>query len=136
MVMPYFIRMQRSKEGWMGVSSDQNCSLNGKLVDCSRMICLPGPQNGGREIRMIRRVREGLGFQAQGGVLVINVPVFSGNRAIQKIAVVELHTRLGRVHLQDTPAVRFVNASGSLQTRAPSRQDGILGVAVPDQDLL
>src|SRR5947199_10428199 len=111
MVMPYFIRMQRSKEGWMGVSSDQNCSLNGKLVDCSRMIRLPGPQNGGREIRMIRRVREVLGFQAQGGVLVINVPVFSGNRAIQQIAGLALHTRPAPLHLQPTPAARSAHPS-------------------------
>src|SRR5438128_10462320 len=106
MVMPYFIRMQRSKEGWMGVSSDQNCSLNGKLVDCSRMIRLPGPQNGGREIRMIRRVREVLGFQAQGGVLVINVAVFSGNRAIQEMARVAIHNKLSSVDLQATPSVQ------------------------------
>src|SRR5947207_15811605 len=112
MVMPYFIRMQRSKEGWMGVSSDQNCSLNGKLVDCSRMIRLPGPQNGGREIRVIRRVGQMLGFQAPRAVLVINVPVFSRTCAIQKLPDVELHTSLGRVHLQDTPATRFLNACG------------------------
>src|SRR5207302_5906164 len=104
MVMPYFIRMQRSKEGWMGVSSDQNCSLNGKLVDCSRMIRLPGPQNGGREIRMIRRVREVLGFQSQGGVLVINVLVFSGNPVIQKFDGVELHTLLCRVEIDNMAA--------------------------------
>src|SRR5207245_10411547 len=88
MVMPYFIRMQRSKEGWMGVSSDQNCSLNGKLVDCSRMIRLPGPQNGGREIRVMRRGGEKLGWQAQGGVVGVNGHGVSRNRESNDAACV------------------------------------------------
>ena len=62
---------------------------------------------------MIGRVREMLRFQAKAVTLFIDVPVLPGNRSVQKVARVKLHSRLGGQDLQHSSAGGFVHQGGA-----------------------
>ena len=63
---------------------------------------------------MIGRVREMLRFQAKAITLFIDVPVLPGNRSVQKVARVKLHSRLGGQDLEHPSAGGFVHQGGGL----------------------
>ena len=64
---------------------------------------------------MVGRVRKMLRLQAKAITLFIDVPVFPGNRSIQKIARVKLHSWLGGQDLQHSSAGGFVDQGGQVR---------------------
>jgi len=68
------------------------------------------------ELRPVGRVGEMLILQTQT-VAAAGTPrrPFRAQRAIEKIAAIELHTRLGGVHLHDSARGRFIHARGAAQ---------------------
>src|ERR1700686_3728116 len=57
-----------------------------------------------RELGVVRRVREMLGLQIKCESWLIHVPLLAGNRPIEVIPRIELHSRLGREHSQNASA--------------------------------
>ena len=59
---------------------------------------LAGPQNGGWELGMIRRVRIVLGFQAERAIFLIGLATFADDAGIEMNRGIELHARLRGPH--------------------------------------
>ena len=70
---------------------------------------------------MVGRVRKMLRLQAKTVTLFVNMPVFSGDGSIQKIAGIKLHTGLGGKHFQNASAGRFMDSGGQRQALSPLR---------------
>ena len=67
---------------------------------------------------MVHRVGEMLRFQAEAGVLRINLAVGSRELPIQKVASIKLHSWLRGQHFHDSASLWFINASGQSQSFA------------------
>src|SRR5258708_4157142 len=74
----------------------------------SRLVAPAGPQHGGREVRMVRRIGEMLRLEAQRGTLLIHAAALAGDRAVEEVPGVELQARLGRRHVERTSARRIL----------------------------
>src|SRR5262249_4805570 len=68
--------------------------------DRLRLQPLAGTQNRRRKGRLVRRVGEMLGLQAQAGAALVDAAGLAGDRAIEKIAGIELNARLGGRHVE------------------------------------
>ncbi len=77
-----------------------------------------------------------LRLQAESGVLVIDVTVFAMQRSIQKIAGIELHPGLGRLHGQHPPAGWFDHPRSLLQHAHLSVEDVIMVISPSQAHLL
>lgn len=75
-----------------------------KLIDCGLGVSFSGAKNGGRESFLVWRVGEGLGFEAEGGVLLVNVTVFSGD-LLEKVPSVKLDAGFGGLDGEGATAV-------------------------------
>ena len=73
-----------------------------KPIHRRRLIHLPRPQHAVREMRMVGRVREMLGFQAQRTAITMRAPL-AGHAAVKEITRLKLHPRLLRQHLHHPP---------------------------------
>src|ERR1700757_1116076 len=67
-------------------------------------------QNRTWEIRMVRRIREMLCFQAEPEAPLVDMAFFAGNAPIQEISAIELHSRLRGPHFETASASGFMNA--------------------------
>ena len=88
--------------------------LHTEPVYAGMRIFLPRIETGGREIRMVRRIRIFLGLKRNGFPVTHRLPVFSGHRTIEEIAAVELHGRLVGKDFHESAACRFVDGCGKL----------------------
>ena len=61
-------------------------SFRGELENRLRMKCFARPENGRGKIRMIRRIREMLRFQAKSVAQLVRMTLFSDDGSIQEIA--------------------------------------------------
>ena len=59
---------------------------------------------------MVGRVWKVLRLQAKAVTQFVDVPLFSSDRSIQKIAGIKLHARLGGEYFQHTSAAGFMDA--------------------------
>jgi len=73
-----------------------------KTKDRLRIILLAGPQDRGREIRLIGAVGKVLSFEAESATMDVRLARLSDQPTVQEISAVELHTRLGGVNFQHT----------------------------------
>src|SRR6266478_7968075 len=69
-----------------------------ELIHRRLRIRLPRPQDRRGEVRMVHRVREVLRLQAERAVLLVRDTSPPLQLAVQEVARVELHTRLGGGH--------------------------------------
>src|SRR5262245_15605514 len=76
-------------------------SLGRELVDGHLPVLLPGLEDHRRETRLVHRVGEVLRLQAEAGMLLIHHPALALHLAVEEVARIELHARLGRQHLHD-----------------------------------
>ena len=65
---------------------------------------------------MIRRIRIVLRFQAKPVAMFVDVTLFSGDRAVQEIAGIELHAGLGGEDFHNPSAGRLVDLGERLFT--------------------
>src|SRR6267143_5105895 len=73
-------------------------------------------QNRRREIWMVGRIREMLCLQAKTVTLFVDVPLFPGDRPIQKISRVKLHPRLSCKDFQNSSAGWFMHPCSQIKT--------------------
>src|SRR5262249_48591598 len=72
------------------------------------LVMLSRLEHSRRELRLIRRIREMLRFQAETIAVVIDFAIFPGNASVQEISAVELNAGFIRQHLQDASRLRIV----------------------------
>src|SRR3954464_3517960 len=70
-----------------------------------RIVILARLENRRREIALVRRVREMLRLEAQPAAMRVDVTSLPLDRAVKKIARVELQPRLGGANLQGAAAL-------------------------------
>src|ERR1700693_4073668 len=78
--------------------------LHGKFVDCDGMKFLARRERRCWKIRMIRRIRKVLCFQAHCRTTFVSFAPFTVRGSIQKIACIDLDTRLSRPSFDDAAA--------------------------------
>src|SRR4051812_45452003 len=76
-------------------SLSRRSSRYSELKDCSRMILLPGTQNGRRKVRVVGRVRVMLRLECKAVSEMVDAGAFSRDAAVEKVSGVELQPRLG-----------------------------------------
>ena len=84
---------------------------------------------------MVGRIRKMLRLQAKAVALFIDVPVFPGNRPVQKIAGVELHSWLGGQDLQHSSAGGFVHQGGTGEAVVLAVDHPVVIIAVSQNQL-
>src|SRR4029450_7723299 len=89
------------------------CHTEGK--DGFRLIALARSKNRGRKIRLIGRIGIVLRLEAESVALLVDMPGLAGDRAVEKIARVELHAGLGRRHVERATALRVLDLRGMTQ---------------------
>src|SRR5258708_20738078 len=67
-----------------------------KREDRRRMVPFAGADDGGREVRMIRRIGEVLRLETERRAFLIDAADFSRQRAVEEITGVELQSGLAR----------------------------------------
>src|ERR1700722_13803323 len=92
---------------------------------CRAMPGLTRSQHCRRKGRMVRRIREVLGLQAKGCILLKPLLCFSGLRPIQMVSAIKLHARLRRCHCHYTATNRIVNLSRSLHHTVLATQNPV-----------
>jgi len=108
----------------------------GELKDRRGVVALARSQDRGWETRLVGRVRIVLGFQAKSIALLVDVPLLSGDGAVQEIARVELHARFCRGNLQGAPAVWFDDPRRECQAFALPVNHEVVIVTAPENQLL
>ena len=113
--------------------------LNAKIV--VELNGLPGAESGGREGRLVGRVREVLGLERVPRTLPVGVAADAHQRAVEEVAAVELHARLVGPDGQQPAARRVEGAGGEVEPvragggRGLLVQDPVVVVALGDQQL-
>src|SRR5438093_5839562 len=83
----------------------RRASLPGReAVNGRRRVAGARLQNRRREGGLVRRVREMLGLEAEGGPPLVGPASLPLDAAVEKVPRVELHARLGRLDLHDAAA--------------------------------
>src|SRR5205814_3603699 len=100
-----------------------------ELVDRRLMIGLAGLELGGRELWVVRRIREVLRLQAKCRAMAVNLSTLAVNRAVEEVASIELNPGLGGEDLHDAPGFRLRDSRGERQAGAGTIQDKIVIVA-------
>ena len=77
-----------------------------------------------------------LRLQAKTVTLLVHLPAFAGDGAIEKIAAVELDARFAGVDLHHSPAGRFIHARGQNGTRTGPIEYPIVVVTPAQLELL
>ena len=75
------------------------------------LIFLSGLKYRGREIGLIRRIREMLCFEAEAVSKAVDSPTFSDVTSIEEISGIELHARLGCIEVHDSSGGWFIDAA-------------------------
>src|SRR5262249_59610190 len=83
--------------------------LRRELVYRRLLIRLTRLENHRWEVRVIDGIREVLGFQAESRVLLVHNAASSGLLAVEEIAGVKLHSRLGCIHLHHAARLRIAH---------------------------
>src|SRR5262249_3614466 len=65
-----------------------------------RVVFLTGPQHGRGKARLVRRIRVVLRLQTEPEAPVVHLAALAVDRAVEEVARVELHARLGGHHLE------------------------------------
>src|SRR5690242_20560047 len=74
-------------------------------------------------------------LEAESVPPAIYLAAFSLDRAIQEIAGIELHSRLGRADFQNSPSRRFFHPRRQHEPVTPTAQYPVVIVAPPDFEL-
>src|SRR5690606_31317653 len=82
-----------------------------------------------RKRRLVGRVRIMLRLETETGPCRVAGPALAGDRIIERIACVELHGRLRRVHLEGPPRVALMHARGALEPVAHAIDHEVVVVA-------
>ena len=69
-------------------------------------------QHGAGELRLIWRIGEMLGFEAQPGMVMVAHAVLTHQCAIEEVTRIELHARLGGIYRKHAPTVRVGEVGG------------------------
>src|SRR5688572_18500383 len=69
--------------------------LGGEPVEGRGVVDLAGPEHGGWEVGVVRRVRVVLGLEREPVTLAVHPAARADQRAVQEVAGVELDPRLG-----------------------------------------
>src|SRR5271156_6300200 len=77
-----------------------------------------------------------LGLERQSVVLGVPPAAFAQARAVEKVAAVELHTRLGRGHLQHPPRVGLIDRSDDRERSRWFVEHPVVVVALAELQLL
>ena len=72
-------------------------------MDRKRVVPLALSEHGGRERRLVGRIRKMLGLQTKSIALLIDFAVLSSKRTVQIVCCVELNSRLGRPDFHRAP---------------------------------
>src|SRR5690348_15466565 len=92
----------------------------------------PRLQFGRRKLGLVGRVGEMLGLQAESGATRILHPSLARYGAVQKIAAIELHSRLRGPHFQHAPGTRVIGSGSQHRFAGGSPiQNKIVIVAAP-----
>ena len=113
-------------EMWTGIDAHRvkRSLRHAELVDRRLLVGLARLEDRVRlllPLRLVHRVRELLGFQAEPVVLLVHRAALAHVRAVQEVAGVELQARLGREHLQHPArsSARVTRAANSGLRRLP-----------------
>src|SRR3954462_9618968 len=75
-----------------------------EVIDGARPMLRTGPQDGRRKCRLIRRVREVLRLEREARAVAERNTALSGHGAVEEVAGVALHARLGSVDVEPSAA--------------------------------
>src|SRR5215470_4533069 len=114
-------------------------SASAELEDGCRVEGLSCLQDGGWEVRLVRRVREVLGLERVTRRLPVGVAADADQVPVEEVAGVELDTRLIGPHDQHAPAARVRGRGGEPEPgerRAGMAQHPVVVVAVREDQLV
>src|SRR5690606_30045131 len=92
-------------------------------------------QHNGREIRLIRRIREVFRFKTKSVALVVRPSAFTDLGAVEKVPCIQLNAWLSGMQFQHPPGSRFVHGGPQLQRSRLSIQYPAMIVASSVHDL-
>src|SRR5579872_7496836 len=107
-----------------------------EFVDRCCVVRLAGLQLRTWELGLVGRIGEVLGLHAEGGAERVGDTSFAFHASVEKIAGVELQSRLGGPHFHHAAALRLADFGSLRQRPAGAVQHEIVIVAVAELELL
>lgn len=98
-------------------------------VDGFRLIRFSGVENGRGKVGFVGRVGKVLGLEAKTRTFGIGHPIFANDCAVEKVAAVELYTRLRCGYLHDSARLWIVYCGDLMERTIPIVNDPIVVVS-------